>query len=289
MREFHMKKIIASAVALAFAAPVLAADITITGDQEFSYQDNNGASSTKLDGDFNVKATTETANGLTVSADINVTEDGADDGSASLTIAGPFGSLDMGDTSSAVDAVDDTTDWGYELTSGSPNRDAAVLWTLPSVVDGLSLYVSMSADSNYAASSSTLATTAGNGIALKYSVGDLSVRYGQNDNEDDTSENIVAVTYGYGGLGVAAEQFTATTAAGVDTDTDLLGATYSMGDLTIAVETMEVSSAGTVSEDVMTMGVHYSLGGGVTAFIEQTDDTLDSTVETTALGVALKF
>jgi hypothetical protein len=285
MREFHMKKIIASAVALAFAAPVLAADITITGDQEFSFQDNNGASSTALDGDFNVKATTETANGLTVSADINITEDGADDGSASLTIAGPFGSLDMGDTSSAVDAVDDTTDWGYVLTNGSPNRDAAVLWTLPSVVDGLSVYVSMSADTNY----TTTDEGAGNGVALKYSVGDLSVRYGQNDNEDDTSENVAAITYSYGGLGVAAEQFTATTAAGVDTDTDTLAATYSMGDLTLAVETMEVSSAGAVSEDVMTMGVHYSLGGGVVAFIEQTDDDLDSTVETTAIGLTMIF
>jgi hypothetical protein len=244
MREFHMKKIIASAVALAFAAPVLAADITITGDQEFSFQDNNGASSTALDGDFNVKATTETANGLTVSADINITEDGADDGSASLTIAGPFGSLDMGDTSSAVDAVDDTTDWGYVLTNGSPNRDAAILWTLPSFVDGLSLYVSMSGDTNYARTDEG----AGNGVALKYSVGDLSVRYGQNDNEDDTSENVAAITYKYGGLGVAAEQFTSTTAAGVDTDTDTLGATYSMGDLTLAVETLEESSAGAVSK-----------------------------------------
>ena len=62
-----------------------------------------------------------------------------------------------------------------------------------------------------------------------------------------------------------------------------------MGDLTLAIETMEVSSAGAVSEDVMTMGVHYSLGGGVVAFIEQTDDDLDSTVETTAVGVTMQF
>ena len=59
-----MKKIIASAVAVAFAAPVWAADITISGDQEFSLQDSNGASTSALDGDFNIKASTETANGL---------------------------------------------------------------------------------------------------------------------------------------------------------------------------------------------------------------------------------
>ena len=64
-----MKKIIATAVAMAFAAPVLAADITITGDQEFSWQSNNGTTTASLDGDVNIKASTETANGLSVSAD----------------------------------------------------------------------------------------------------------------------------------------------------------------------------------------------------------------------------
>ena len=139
-----MKKIIASAVAVAFAAPVLAADITITGDQEFSLQESNGASTSALDGDFNIKASTETANGLAVSADINYDTDGDEDGGSSLTISGPFGKIDAGDTSSALDAVDDITDWGYVLTNGTPNNDAAVLYTLPSLVDGLTLAYSMS-------------------------------------------------------------------------------------------------------------------------------------------------
>ena len=81
-------------MAVAFAAPVWAADITISGDQEFSLQDSNGASTSALDGDFNIKASTETANGFAVSADINIAEDAADDGSASLTISGPFGKID---------------------------------------------------------------------------------------------------------------------------------------------------------------------------------------------------
>ena len=80
MREFQMKKIIATAVAMAFAAPVMAADITITGDQEFSWQTNNGQTTAELDGDFNVKAATETANGLSFAADINVKSDASKDG-----------------------------------------------------------------------------------------------------------------------------------------------------------------------------------------------------------------
>ena len=61
-------------------------------------QDSNSASTSALDGDFNIKASTETANGFAVSADINIAEDAADDGSASLTISGPFGKVDAGDT-----------------------------------------------------------------------------------------------------------------------------------------------------------------------------------------------
>jgi hypothetical protein len=280
MREFQMKKIIASAVAAAFAGPVLAADITITGDQEFSWQSNNGATTASLDGDFNVKASTETANGLSVSADINISEEAGDDGSASLTVKGPFGSIDLGDTSSAVDAVDDTTDWGYVLTQGSPNADAAVLWTLPSMVPGLSVYVSAAADATDGAADGA----AHNGMAVKYSVGGLSVRYGQNDFDAGNETALVAVTYGVGGLSAAIETHTATAADGTEVDTETVGLTYTMGDLTAAVETMENGT-----NDFTTLGVHYGLGGGVTAFVETTEDDNDDTAETMAVGVTMKF
>lgn len=278
-----MKKIIATAVAMAFAAPVLAADITITGDQEFSWQSNNGTTTASLDGDVNIKASTETANGLSVSADININEGGGDDGGASLTIGGPFGKIDLGDTSSAVDAIDDTTDFGYVLTQGSPATDGSVLWTLPSVVSGLTVYVSTSADGADGAAQNG-GGAAHTGMAVKYSVGDLSVRYGQNDFDAGNDSQIVAVTYSMGGLGVALETYTATTAAGVETDTELASVSYTMGDLTAAVETMENGT-----NDFTTLGVHYGLGGGVTAFIESTEDDNDDTAETMAVGVTMKF
>ena len=87
-----------------------------------------------------------------------------------------------------------------------------------------------------------------------------------------------------GGLTVAVETHTATTAAGAETDTETVGVTYSMGDLTAAVETLEDGAA-----DLTTLGVHYSLGGGVTAFIETTEDDNDATAETTAVGLTMKF
>jgi len=289
MREFQMKKIIASAVAAAFAGPVLAADITITGDQEFSWQSNNGRTTASLDGDVNIKASTETANGLSVAADINIGEEAQDDGGASLTIGGPFGKIDLGDTSSAVDAIDDTTDWGYVLTQGSPGVDGSVLWTLPSMVPGLTVYVSASADTSDGAAQDSAATVspasdAHNGFALKYDVSGLSIRYGQNDFDDGSESSLVAASYSMGGLGVAVETHTATDAAGAETDTETVGVTYTMGDLTAAVETMEDGT-----DDFTTLGVHYSLGGGVTAFIETTENDNDDTAEAMAVGVTMKF
>jgi hypothetical protein len=290
-----MKKIIATAVAAAFAVPVYAADITITGDQEFSWQSNNGATTASLDGDFNVKASTETANGLSVSADINLSEVGGDDGGASLTISGPFGKVDLGDTSSAVDAVDDATDWGYVLTNGSPNADASVLWTLPSMISGLTVYLSTSADgSDGAAQDGNSDANPGadedesddghTGYALKYSNSGLTIGYGQNDFDFGNETAIVSVSYAMGGLTAAMENHSATSAAGVEVDTETVGVTYTMGDLTAAVETMENGTA-----DTTTLGVHYSLGGGVTAFVETTEDDNDADAETMAVGVTMKF
>jgi hypothetical protein len=289
-----MKKIIATAVAAAFAVPVYAADITISGDQEFSWQSNNGAIIASLDGDFNIKASTETANGLSVSADINISEAATDDGSASLTIKGPFGTLDLGDTSSAVDAVDDATDWGYVLTSGSPNNDASVLWTLPSMVPGLTVYASTSADGNDGAAQDggdanpagvdDTADDAHTGFAVKYSNSGLTIGFGANDYDLGNDTQVVSLAYAMGGLSVAAETHTATAADGTEVDTETLGVTYSMGDLTVGVETLEDGT-----QDLTVLGAHYGLGGGVTAFIETLEDDNDDTAETVAVGVTMKF
>ena len=289
-----MKKIIATAVAAAFVAPVYAADITISGDQEFAWESNNGATTASLDGDFNIKASTETANGLSVSADININEDAGNDGGASLTIGGPFGKLDLGDTSSAVDAVDDATDWGLSQTQGSPNNDASVLWTLPSIAPGLSLYVSTSADGNDGAAqdggdvnpggADDTADDAHTGFAVKYKNSGLTIGYGQNDYDFGNDTQVVSLAYAAGGLSVAAETHTATTEAGVETDTETLGVTYSMGDLMVGVETLEDGT-----QDLTVLGAHYGLGGGVTAFIESLEDDNDDTAETVAVGVTMKF
>jgi hypothetical protein len=277
-----MKKIIAAAVAAAFVAPAFAADITITGDQEFSFTDANGTVTSAIDGDFNVKASTETANGISVSADINITDDGGDDGSDSLTISGPFGKIDMGDTSSAADKFDDRNDFGFVLGNATSAGDAAVGWDLPTLVPGLSTYISYSSEGSEDGGNVGEHT----GIALQYGAGPVQVAYAQNNNEDGSKLTYVGGTVSLGGLAVSVERMDDDSD---DTEEQSVSAKYGMGDLTLAISQQETTVADAVESDVTAVHVHYSLGGGVTAFIENSSDDRDADADATAIGLAFTF
>jgi len=289
-----MKKIIAAAVATAFVAPAFAADITISGASEAIFIDTAGSTSTQVDQVFTVAASTELANGMTVSTDINM---GADDdgetglfneGGNSLTISGAFGKIDIGDTSGAVDAIDDVTESAKELGQGTDGNDAAVLWTLPSLAEGLTVNVSLNTDTNTADADVDSAGKA-NGVSVKYSNSGLTIGYGVNDYDSNVEEAIYNATYSMGGIKVAMESLKDTTAAGVETKQNAYGITYQTGDLMLGWETQETSSAGTVSTDYTIFTAQYSLGGGVTAYIETSDDAKTANSDTTAAGIEFKF
>jgi len=285
-----MKKIIAAAVATAFVAPAFAADITVSGSQEWNYQDNNGVTTSELDGTVKVSASSELPNGMSVSTTIALDEAGGADGGANLTLSGDFGKVALGDVSGAVDAVDDVTDWGYEATSGSGGTsgatDAHVLWTLPSMAEGLTVNVSASAGNSEGGGQDAEAEASG--VSIKYAAGAFSVAYGTQDNDDGTSHSVVNATFSTGGLTVGVEQFTDTSATSVDTDYKAMGAKYSMGDTTFFVENMTKSSAGSTSKDLTSMGIHYSVGD-VTFFAETKDDAKVAATETTYFGASYSF
>ena len=274
-----MKKIIAAAVAAAFVAPAFAADITISGDQEFSYTDANGATSTAIDGDFNIKASTETANGLSVSADINISDEGGDDGSNSLTVSGEFGKLDMGDTSSAADSVDDRIDYSYVTGVATTAGDAAIGWSLPSFVPNLSVYVSHGTDTDEDGEAHT-------GFALEYSAGPVEVAYAVNNNDDATKITYVGGTATFGGAAVSIERMDDDA---TDTEEAGLGVEYSMGDMTVYAANLETQIANATDSDVTAFGLSYSLGGGVTAFVESSSDSEDAAADATSAGLTFKF
>ena len=289
-----MKKIIAAAVATAFVAPAFAADVSLTGDQAVMYVNGDSATTMITNGDFNVKASAETANGWSVSADLNIgcganCADGSgstiySEGGNSLTVSGPFGKVDLGDASGAVDALDDTTDWGYYVTQGSGGNDASVLWTLPSFAEGLTVNVSHTADDN-----SIDSATASDGWSFTYKNSGFLVGYGANEYEAGEEEKIVKATYGVAGANILYEQHTDTTDAGVDTDTTSLGLTYTTGDITLAYEGQKIESAGSTDNDTTAVGIHYSMGGGVTSFVESLSDSEDPDADATVVGIHLAF
>jgi len=289
-----MKKIIAAAVATAFVAPAFAADVSLTGDQAVMYVNGDSSTTMITNGDFNVKASAETANGWSVSADLNIgcgagCADGSgstiySEGGNSLTVSGPFGKVDLGDASGAVDALDDTTDWGYYVTQGSGGNDASILWTLPSFAEGLTVNVSHTADDN-----SIDSATASDGWSFTYKNSGFLVGYGANEYEAGEEEKIVKATYGMAGASILYEQHTDTTAAGADTDTTSLGLTYTTGDITLAYEGQKIESAGSTDNDTTAVGIHYSMGGGVTSFVESLSDSEDSSADATVVGIHLAF
>ena len=279
-----MKRLLATTALLAVLTTPVMADVTIGGDMEWSYQDNDGTSSTAMDGDINFVAKTTTDTGLTFGADFNLDHTGADDGGNSITISNDVLTLDLGDVNSALDAIDDTTDFGYVLTNGSPSTDHSSILSL-SPIGGLTFNISNATGDDYG-------TSAGEGYAYSgtYAIGEIAtIGAGQMKNADDSEEVLMNAKTSLGSIGVAFEKHTATTAADVDTDTTTMGATYSIGALMVGVETMKAESAGTVSSDEITFGAQYTVAPGLVAFAENTTDDKTASEKTTAIGLAVKF
>jgi len=281
-----MKKIIAAAVATAFVAPVFAADVTLTGGTDFYYKDVDGVTSTGFDSDaFTIKATTETASGIAVSVDFNITSEGEDDGSGSVDLSGDFGKIELGDTSNAADKFDDMTDVDVVVGPSLAGSDAAIGWTLPTMVEGLTVYLSHSADASDDEGGQTAAHT---GYAAKYAMGPVSIAYGKADADVNSADQAyVGASATFQGVTVMYEEMTNGDSS-AETVEESFGLAYSMGDMTINFVQEETTAGGAVTSDITFVGVKYSLGGGVTAFAEQaSNDTNDS--DATAVGVSVSF
>jgi len=279
-----MKKIIAAAVATAFVAPAFAADVTLSGSQEFGYKDVNGVTTSDMDGTVSVSASTETANGIAVTAKINLSGEGANDGGSGITMAGDFGTLALGDASSAADAFDVAEYSKLVGVAGVGAPDAAISWTLPSVVEGLTVLVTNGADNNNASSGENHT-----GVGFKYAAGPMSVAYAKNDNEDDTTQTLVAASVTFAGVTVNAENFEDGTSGSTE-EKKIFGAKYTMGDVTVYGQNQtNENTSGTKTADVSAFGLHYNLGGGVTAFVETSTDDKDAAQDSTGVGVIVAF
>mgnify|MGYP001553292500 CR=1 FL=1 len=277
------KKIITVALASAFSSASFA-DVSITGSMEQSYTNTeDGTTAVVSDGKLSFKAAHDLLNGMSVSTDFNISAKGENDGGNSLTVSGDFGKLDMGDTSSAIDAIDDFSDWGYVQTTGVSNPDHAIRWTLPSIVPGASVNISHAADTNPDGNSG------GNSYAVKYGAGPVTVGYGALDNDDGSEASMYNAVAKFGGFAVGYEVLTKTTAADVDTDYTAIGASYALGNTEFLYESVVAESEGSESSNKTAFGVHYKIASQLLAFVETSDDSKAQNDRATSVGLEFKF
>jgi hypothetical protein len=321
MRESQMKKIIAIAVAGAFAAPAFAADITVTGGLTYAYtQSDKSSTGDTLSADDNqvvFTATSETSNGYTVSGKFTIVDDATgetDHQGTALTVSGPFGTLGLGDNSGALDATGDYTDQSYWFGGyNMDGNDMAIAYTLPTLVEGLTVVASMSPDGdNYIAGgeSADVAGTAegleATAYSLTYASGAFAVYYGEEDVDraegQTTNNKSYGIKYSANGLTLAAEAGSSDNnaevtdsdiAAGDDVEYKAFAVAYAMGDLTIAYEMQQMEEKNVDNQrwiDENTISVSQDLGGGVSVGVATTsNDSTDADKKFDRTAAVIKY
>jgi len=316
-----MKKIIALAVASAFVAPAFAADVTLSGGLTYAYTQSDKASTgDTLSADDNqiaVTATTETANGLSVSGTFKIVDDATgetDHQGTALTISGPFGTLGLGDNSGALDATGDYTDMAYWFGGyNMDGNDMAIAYTLPTLIEGLTVRASMSPEgNNYIAGGETtdVAGTAEGREATAYSVtyttGPVSVYYGEEDVDrtaaQTTTNKSYGIKYSAGSITVAAEAGSSDNVAAVassdiadgdDVEYKGFAVAYAMGDITLAFESQQMEEKNVANQrwiDENTFSISQDLGGGVSAGVSTTsNDSTDADKKFDRTAVIVKY
>jgi len=265
-----MKKIIALAVASAFAVPAFAADVTVSGDVEYFYVDKNaGSAFDSGDQDITITASEELGNGLSVKASLEMDGDshsGANTSTAngmvsdsSLTISGANFSVEIGDaTGAASESFDEKSDKAEQGgTSGETKvttEHSLLVKVMPA--DGVTIAVSTGTVDDSATATSAAVTS----YAVQFNMMGATIAYGVADNELE-AKNI-----------------------------STLSASYAAGPISIGYDA--ISNVGYVDKDDQSnVGVAYAYGNG-NLFVESgelKDDSAGTKTETTAYGVSYKL
>jgi len=284
-----MKKIIAVAVAAAFAVPVYA-DINVSGQLEFQYKATDGADNVINDDGqlLSVTGSSKLNNGMTVGADMTFDLGGGSDGGESINIKGDFGSFSMGDVSGALDSVGDYSDVSPEEGGFSEDGNDAA-FVVATKLGAATVYLSHSPTG---ASDLPGGITADfNSYSIKMPVGPAEVYVGaESHGAASATQDVIAygVKSSFGGVMVAAEY------ADYDSGASATGlaATYSMGDIKLAIESQTTQTAADVTNmDETILSATYNMGGGLKVYVESRDDDAAGAATTgiNTLGMQYSF
>jgi outer membrane protein OmpU len=290
-----MKKIIALAVAGAFVAPVYAADVSVSGFIELGYVDSvkttGTTKSVNEESAVKVTATSEITGGTTVTADINLNGAGKNDGGNSITLAGAFGKLAVGDESGAIDSFDGGDIFfiaGNQIGGGA--SDASINWTAPTFAEGLTVVVAHSPkEGTVAEDGANVVKGDLTGFGVRYAMGPVSVAYAIEDV--GTTDNTFAQVKGSVAGISAMYEMNESDAAGTKTDFTAMTVVYSVGNTTFAYGAKTTKPNGSAkTADQTSFGIHQDLGGGLTLFVESSDDnTATEKPSIAAVGLEYSF
>jgi hypothetical protein len=295
MREFQMKKIIALAVAGAFVAPAFAADVTLTGEVEYTFSSTDGVNDYDTSqADLLVEATETLDNGMTVSAYISpeAANGAADNTDTLLTLTGSFGELTVGDDGDyGYNAFDNKTDVAssggdFSIDSGNANTIGGLQFKPNLGIEGLSVAI------GYAAGDA--AGEEESGFGIEYAAGGFALSYGKADVDgDDTDASHVSLSYSSGPFYVAYDNYE--TQGGTDGDaTTAVAGTYTMGDIKFFVERATIQDATNMDVNDTIYGLEYGVGPLDLYVVQITDQTASSATayteaDTTRVGVEYQF
>jgi len=292
-----MKKLIAAAVATAFAAPVMAVDVTISGEVETTYTSSDGAANlSQGTQDIKVSFSDTLANGMTVSGYVlNDSANGTVVQDSAITISGDFGSIQVGkDAGKGGDQFDDVSD----VASGGSGANAEIddgVATSASVQYTPNLGMAgVTAHIGYAAAS-TGGSTEVFGYGLKYGNDTFSLAYGAMDTDDSSlkTATVVSATIAMGPLFIGVDS--QSKIAGVDGDDAVsVGVTYTLGDMIFEYETMTTEDDTNVDATNTVLGVTYNVGAGLQVYaaadtVETAGASAATAVDSTIVGVEYKF
>ena len=322
----NIKKIGLTALAASLVSTsVFAGELTATGSASITAEGWSGKQLNKSTGysmadSVHLTGSTELDNGMTVSMSFELDGDNEDtDGTSSydsnkMTISSDsMGTLVFhahgGDTASAAidgSAAGDIYDNFDELTSGNAAVKSAALgnngfyYTLPSMVDGLSVNASLS----------TEGTTGNNALGYNatYSgVEGLSISYGFADIETGTAtttgdQTVMKASYAYGPVTVAYSnsEYDVGTAANEASEQEIsaYSVSYTVSDslsVTYGSETIESGLAGSIDAEYEGLSAAYTAGGMTITAKRQEGDNVSHVTSTTdnweywSLGLSFAF
>ena len=317
----NLKKIGLSALAGSLVAvSANAGEVTVNGSAGMYLEHINGGAanagkSFSMDNQLTFTGGGELDNGLNVAISFvidqadGVTASTAPFDSHSVTISSDtLGSLKMsgegGD--SAAGAVDGTVAgniWdAFQATADEPEAAPAgsngLLYTLPSIVDGVSIMASYAPKgTGHESSTSFAATYSGiDGLSLTYAVGDDNSTAGSH-----ATQTVMKATYAYGPItvGYSNSEYDDSVASG-DQETTAYSIAYTVSDsLSVSYGTEELTfgvvSSTNVAADFARLKVSYTAGGMTLTASSATGDNISYTTTVTedqevwALGASFAF